>query len=79
MLLFNSLLLKLKKGKLIRKKKFTRKLGKLKEIEISGELTNDDLCERIWNNKEQYIKKYIVKSGKVDANIKINGQEVQQI
>ena len=73
---------KIKEGKADKEEKIyeaAKKLGKLKEIEISGELTNDDLCERIWNNKEQYIKKYIVKSGKVDANIKINGQEVQQI
>ena len=56
-----------------------KKVGKLKEVEISGELTNDVLSERIWENKEQYIKKYIKKSAKVDDHIKINGQEVQHI
>ena len=73
---------KIKEGKADKEGKIyeaAKKLGKLKEIEISGELTNDDLCERIWKNKEQYIKKYIVKSAKVDESIKINGQEVQQI
>ena len=55
------------------------KLGKLKEVEVSGELTNDVLSDRIWENKEQYIKKYIKKSAKVDDHIKINGQEVQAI
>ena len=73
---------KIKEGKADKEEKIyeaAKKLGKLKEIEISGELTNDDLCERIWKNKEQYIKKYIVKSAKVDESIKINGQEVQQI
>ena len=59
--------------------KLRKKGGKLKEIEISGELTNDVLSERIWENKEQYIKKYIKKSAKVDDHIKINGQEVQAI
>ena len=56
-----------------------KKLGKLKEVEISGELTNDTLAERIWENKEQYIKKFIIKSAKVDEHIKINGEEVQHV
>jgi len=56
-----------------------QKVGKLKEVEISGELTNDVLSDRIWENKEQYIKKYIKKITKVDDHIKINGQEVQAI
>ena len=43
----------MKEGKTDKEEKIyevAKKLGKLKEIEISGELTNDDLCERIWNN-----------------------------
>jgi len=56
-----------------------KKLGVLKEVEVSGELTNDVLSDRIWENKEQYIKKYIKKSQKVDEHIKIDGQEVQQL
>ena len=73
---------KIKEGKCDREDKIyeaAKKVGKLKEIEISGELTNDVLSERIWENKEQYIKKYIKKSAKVDDHIKINGQEVQAI
>ncbi len=56
-----------------------QKVGKLKEVEISGELTNDVLSDRIWENKEQYIKKYIKKITKVDDHIKIDGQEVQHL
>jgi ethanolamine-phosphate cytidylyltransferase len=73
---------KMKEGKCDKEEKIyeaAKKVGKLKEIEISGELTNDVLSERIWENKEQYIKKYIKKSAKVDDHIKINGQEVQAI
>ena len=73
---------KIKEGKCYREDKIyeaAKKVGKLKEVEISGELTNDVLSERIWENKEQYIKKYIKKSAKVDDHIKINGQEVQHI
>ena len=55
------------------------KLGKLKEVEVSGELTNDVLSDRIWENKEQYIKKYIKKITKVDEHIKVDGEEVQQL
>ena len=73
---------KMKEGKCDKEEKIyeaAKKLGKLKEIEISGELTNDTLSERIWENKEQYIKKFIIKSAKVDEHIKINGQEVQHV
>ena len=73
---------KMKEGKCDKEEKnyeTAKNLGILKEVEISGELTNDVLSERIWENKEQYIKKYIVKIQKVDAHIKIDGQEVQQI
>ena len=73
---------KMKEGKCDKEEKIyeaAKKLGKLKEIEISGELTNDTLSERIWENKEQYIKKFIKKSAKVDEHIKINGQEVQNV
>ena len=56
-----------------------QKVGKLKEVEISGELTNDVLSDRIWENKEQYIKKYIKKITKVDEHIKVDGEEVQQL
>ena len=73
---------KMKEGKIDKEEKIyeaAKKVGKLKEVEISGELTNDVLSERIWENKEQYIKKYIKKSAKVDDHIKINGQEVQHI
>ena len=56
-----------------------KKLGILKEIEVSGELTNDVLSDRIWENKEQYIKKYIKKITKVDEHIRIDGQEVQHL
>ena len=73
---------KMKEGKCDKEEKIyeaAKKLGKLKEIEISGELTNDTLSERIWENKEQYIKKFIKKSAKVDEHIKINGQEVQHV
>ena len=72
----------MKEGKCDKEEKIyevAKKLGKYKEIEISGELTNDVLSERIWENKEQYIKKYIIKSAKVDEHIKINGKEVQAI
>ena len=73
---------KMKEGKCDKEEKIyeaAKKAGKLKELEISGELTNDVLSERIWENKEQYIKKYIKKSAKVDEHIKINGQEVQHV
>ena len=73
---------KMKEGKCDKEEKIyeaAKKLGKLKEIEISGELTNDTLSERIWENKEQYIKKFIKKSAKVYEHIKINGQEVQHV
>ena len=56
-----------------------KKFGILKEIEVGGELTNDVLADRIWENKEQYIKKYIKKIQKVDEHIKIDGQEVQHL
>ena len=72
----------MKEGKCDKEEKIyeaAKKLGKLKEIEISGELTNDTLSERIWENKEQYIKKFIIKSAKVDEHIKINGEEVQHV
>ena len=59
--------------------KVAKDLGILKEVEVSGELTNDVLAERIWENKEQYIKKYIKKIQKVDEHIKIDGQEVQHL
>ena len=73
---------KMKEGKCDKEEKIfeaAKKVGKLKEIEINGELTNDALSEKIWENKEQYISKYIKKSAKVDDHIKINGQEVQHI
>ena len=73
---------KMKEGKCDKEEKIyeaAKKLGKLKEVEISGELTNDTLAERIWENKEQYIKKFIIKSAKVDEHIKINGEEVQHV
>ena len=73
---------KMKDGKCDKEEKIyeaAKKLGKLKEVEISGELTNDTLAERIWENKEQYIKKFIIKSAKVDEHIKINGEEVQHV
>ena len=73
---------KMKEGKCDKEEKnyeVAKNLGKLKEVEISGELTNDVLSERIWENKEQYIKKYIKKITKVDDHIKINGQEVEQV
>ena len=72
----------MKEGKCDKEEKIyesAKKLGKLKEVEISGELTNDTLSERIWENKEQYIKKFIIKSAKVDEHIKINGEEVQHV
>ena len=72
----------MKKGKCDKEDKnyeVAKKLGVLKEVEVSGELTNDVLSDRIWENKEQYIKKYIKKSQKVDEHIKIDGQEVQQL
>ena len=72
----------MKEGKCDKEEKnyeVAKKLGILKEVEVNGELTNDVLSERIWENKEQYIKKYIKKSAKVDDHIKINGQEVQHI
>ena len=56
-----------------------KELGVLKEVNVSGELTNDVLSDRIWENKEQYIKKYIKKITKVDDHIKVDGQEVQQL
>ena len=73
---------KMKEGKCDKEEKIfeaAKKVGKLKEIEINGELSNDVLSEKIWENKEQYIRKYIKKSAKVDDHIKINGQEVQHI
>ena len=73
---------KMKEGKCDKEEKIyeaAKKIGKLKEIEINSELNNDELSERIWENKEQYIKKFIVKSAKVDEHIKINGQEVQYL
>ena len=73
---------KMKEGKCDNEEKnyeVAKKLGILKEIELSGELTNDVLSDRIWENKEQYIKKYIKKIQKVDEHIKIDGQEVQQL
>ena len=73
---------KMKEGKCDKEEKIfeaAKKVGKLKEIEINGELSNDVLSEKIWENKEQYISKYIKKSAKVDDHIKINGQEVQHI
>ena len=73
---------KMKEGKCDKEEKIfeaAKKVGKLKEIEINGELSNDVLSEKIWGNKEQYISKYIKKSAKVDDHIKINGQEVQHI
>ena len=72
----------MKEGKCDKEEKIfeaAKKVGKLKEIEINGELSNDVLSEKIWENKEQYISKYIKKSAKVDDHIKINGQEVQHI
>ena len=72
----------MKEGKCDKEEKIyeaAKKIGKLKEIEINSELNNDELSERIWENKEQYIKKFIVKSAKVDEHIKINGQEVQYL
>ena len=73
---------KMKEGKCDKEEKIfeaAKKVGKLKEIGINGELSNDVLSEKIWENKEQYIRKYIKKSAKVDDHIKINGQEVQHI
>ena len=73
---------KMKEGKCDKEEKIfeaAKRVGKLKEIEINGELSNDVLSEKIWENKEQYISKYIKKSAKVDDHIKINGQEVQHI
>ena len=73
---------KMKEGKCDKEEKIyeaAKKIGKLKEIEINSELNNDELSERIWENKEQYIKKFIVKSAKVDEHIKINGEEVQHV
>ena len=73
---------KMKEGKCDKEEKnyeLAKKLGILKEVEVSGELTNDVLSERIWENKEQYIKKYIKKITKVDEHIKIDGQEVQHL
>ena len=73
---------KMKEGKCDKEEKIfeaAKKVGKLKEIEINGELSNDILSEKIWENREQYISKYIKKSAKVDDHIKINGQEVQHI
>ena len=73
---------KMKEGKCDKEEKIfeaAKKVGKLKEIEINGELSNDVLSEKIWENKEQYISKYIKKSAKVDDHIKINGKEVQHI
>jgi ethanolamine-phosphate cytidylyltransferase len=73
---------KMKEGKCDKEEKnyeIAKKLGILKEVEVSGELTNDVLSERIWENKEQYIKKYIKKITKVDEHIKIDGQEVQHL
>lgn len=72
----------MKEGKCDKEEKnyeIAKKLGILKEVEVSGELTNDVLSERIWENKEQYIKKYIKKITKVDEHIKIDGQEVQHL
>ncbi len=72
----------MKEGKCDKEEKnyeVAKKVGVLKEVEVSGELTNDVLSERIWENKEQYIKKYIKKIQKVDDHIKIDGQEVQQL
>ena len=72
----------MKEGKCDKEEKnyeVAKKLGILKEVEVSGELTNDVLSDRIWENKEQYIKKYIKKIQKVDEHIKIDGQEVQHI
>ena len=72
----------MKEGKCDKEEKnyeVAQKVGKLKEVEISGELTNDVLSDRIWENKEQYIKKYIKKITKVDDHIKIDGQEVQHL
>ena len=73
---------KMKEGNCDKEEKIfeaAKKVGKLKEIEINGELSNDVLSEKIWENKEQYISKYIKKSAKVDDHIKINGKEVQHI
>jgi ethanolamine-phosphate cytidylyltransferase len=72
----------MKEGKCDKEEKnyeVAQKCGKLKEVEVSGELTNDVLSDRIWENKEQYIKKYIKKITKVDEHIKIDGEEVQQL
>lgn len=41
-----------------------QKLGICKEVEVSMELTNEILAERIWADKERYIKKYISKTKK---------------
>ena len=72
----------MKEGKCDKEEKnyeVAKKLGILKEVEVNGELTNDVLSDRIWENKEQYIKKYIKKITKVDEHIKIDGQEVQHL
>ena len=72
----------MKEGKCSKEEKnyeVAKKLGILKEVEVSGELTNDVLSDRIWENKEQYIKKYIKKITKVDEHIRIDGQEVQHL
>ena len=58
---------KMKEGKCDKEEKIfeaAKKVGKLKEIEINGELTNDVLSDRIWENKEQYIKKWLMKNKK---------------
>ena len=63
----------MKEGKIDKEEKIyeaAKKVGKLKEVEISGELTNDFLLERIWENKEQYIKKYIKKVLKLTTILK---------
>lgn len=42
----------------------SKRLGVCKEVEVSSELTNEIIAERIWQRKEMYIKKYISKSKK---------------
>ena len=56
-----------------------KKLGILKEVELNYSLTNDELMERLWKNKEAYITAYLKKAKKEIKSFKPENKEVNEI
>ena len=55
-----------------------KKLGICKDVEISCDLDDEVLTERMWENKEEYITKYIKKITKKEIRLETDCQQLNE-